>query len=319
MGWGATLPSMDIRHLRYFAKVVELRNITAAAEALFIAQPSLSQHMTNLEQELGVPLLERSVQGTRPTAMGELLYRHARTILRQFDDAQAAIRSGSESPAGRVAVGFPTSTSRILAVPLLERLQQKYPLIELELIEASSGDLVGQVAMDRMAMAVTMDARADPRLRIEPVLEEELFVVVNAKESLPAELSLQALSALPLLLPVHPSSIRVALERLLQPKGLQYQLVAETSVVEILLMCVERGLGATILPTSAFTYALQQGRVRSLSIQGRPLTRELSLSVSVSAARSPAVQCVREMLLRVAQEEVALGRWQGVRLLGTCS
>ena len=94
---------MDIRHLRYFAKVVELRNITAAAEALFIAQPSLSQHMTNLEQELGVPLLERSVQGTRPTAMGELLYRHARTILRQFDDAQAAIRSGSETPAGRAA------------------------------------------------------------------------------------------------------------------------------------------------------------------------------------------------------------------------
>jgi len=56
---------MDIRQLRYFVKVVELKNITSAAEALFIAQPSLSQHMTNLEAELGVSLLERSVQGTR--------------------------------------------------------------------------------------------------------------------------------------------------------------------------------------------------------------------------------------------------------------
>ena len=56
---------MDIRQLRYFVKVVELNNITAAAEALFIAQSSLSQHMANLESELGVTLLERSVHGTK--------------------------------------------------------------------------------------------------------------------------------------------------------------------------------------------------------------------------------------------------------------
>jgi LysR family nitrogen assimilation transcriptional regulator len=90
---------MDIRQLRYFVKVVELKNITSAAEALFIAQPSLSQHMTNLEAELGVSLLERSVQGTRATAMGELLYRHAKTLLRQFEDTRSAIRQ--EPPAAK--------------------------------------------------------------------------------------------------------------------------------------------------------------------------------------------------------------------------
>ncbi len=271
--------------------------------------------MTNLEEELGVSLLERSVHGTKPTAMGEMLYRHARTILRQFDDARSAIRSGVEAPSGRVAVGLPTSTSRILAAPLLGRLLERYPFIELELVEASSGDLTGQVAMDRLAMAVTMDARADARLRVEPILEEELFAVVDAKQKKPKVLTLQALAALPLLLSVHPNSVRVALDRLLQPKGLRYRVVAETSVVEILLNCVERGLGATILPTSAFARAQQLGQVQGIPISGRPLTRELSLSVSVAAASSPAVQCVRETLLRVAQEEVAKGRWKGVRLL----
>ena len=305
---------MDIRQLRYFAKVVELRNITAAAEALFIAQPSLSQHMANLEAELGVSLLERSVQGTRATAMGELLYRHAKTILRQMDDAQAAIRRGSEAPSGRVAIGFPTSTSRILAAPLLERLQQRYPLIELELVEASSGDLTGQVAADRLALAVTMNARADTRLRIEPVLEEELFVVVGAAAPVPSTLSLEAFAAMPLLLPTHPNSVRVATERLLVARQLRWRLVAETSAVEILILAAERGLGVTLLPTSAFALAEKLGRVRGVALEGRPLTRELSISLSVPSARSPAVQCVREALLRVIEEEIASGRWHGVRL-----
>ncbi|NDZ17297.1 LysR family transcriptional regulator [Variovorax sp. WS11] len=306
---------MDIRHLRYFVKVVELRNITAAAEALFIAQPSLSQHMSNLESELGVSLLERSVHGTRATTMGELLYRHAKTILRQFDDAHSAIRRESEAPSGRVAIGFPTSTSRIVAAPLLACLQERYPLIELELVEASSGDLVAQVAQDRLALAVTMNARADARLRIEPVLEEELFAVLAPAHRTPRTLSVTALAALPLLLPTHPNSVRVATERLFNERHLSFRLVAETSAVEILVLAVERGLGATVLPTAAFALAQHHGRVRGVPIAERPLVRELSLSLSVSAARSPAVQSVREMLLRVIEDEVAQGRWQGVRLL----
>ncbi|MBT2326555.1 LysR family transcriptional regulator [Variovorax paradoxus] len=306
---------MDIRQLRYFVKVVELKNITAAAEALFIAQPSLSQHMTNLESELGVSLLERNVHGTRATTMGELLYRHAKIILRQFEDAQSAIRSESEAPSGRVAIGFPTSTSRIVAAPLLGRLRERYPLIELELVEASSGDLIAQVMSDRLALAVTMNARADSRLRIEPILEEELFAVVAPSLRTPRMLSVPALAALPLLLPTHPNSVRVASERLFNDRHLSYRLVAETSAVEILILAVERGLGATVLPTAAFALAQAHGRVKGVPIADRPLLREVSLSLSVSAARSPAVQCVRETLLRVVEDEVVHRRWRGVRLL----
>lgn len=306
---------MDLKQLRYFVKVVELKNITAAAEALFIAQPSLSQHMTNLESDLGVALLERSPQGTRPTAMGELLYRHAKSILRQFEEARAAMQRESDAPSGRVAVGLPTSTSRILAAPLLEQVRARYPLIELEMVEASSGELATQVAADRLALAITMDARADPRLRIEPLLEEELFVVVAPTARPPRSLSVARFAAMPLLLPTHPNSVRTATERLLLARKLPLRLVAETSAVEILLLCVERGQGATVLPTSAFALAQQHGRVCGIPLTARPLVRELSLSASVSASRSPAVRCVRELLLRVIEQEVAQRRWLGVRRL----
>lgn len=303
---------MDIRQLRYFVKVVEMKNITAAAEALFIAQPSLSQHMANLESELDVSLLDRSVHGSRATAVGELLYRHAKAILRQVEDAQAAIRSESEAPAGRVAIGFPTSTSRMVAAPLLERLARTHPGIQLELVEASSGELAAQVASERLAIAITMNARIDARVRIEPILEEELFVVVAPSTRLPRRLDVKAMAALPLLLPTHPNSVRVITERLLSERRLGFHLVAETSAVEILILSVERGLGATVLPSAAFALAQKNGRVVGRPLAGKPLVRELSLSMAVSAARSPAVLCVRDALLKVIEEEVATGRWHGV-------
>src|SRR2546426_3455607 len=306
---------MDIRQLRYFVKVVELSNITAAAEALHIAQPSLSQHMLNLESELEVRLLERNAHGTRPTETGKLLYRHAKLILRQLDDARSAIRQESVAPSGRVAIGFPTSTSRVVAAPLLARMRAQYPLVELELVEGSSGDLVVQVAQGRLDLAVTMNARAAPQLEIRPLLEEELFVVVAPAAQVQGPISVAQLAALPLLLPTHPNSVRVATEHLFAAQRHSFKLVAETSAVEILILSVENGLGSTILPSSAFSLAQQQGRVQGIPIEGRPLIRELSLSLSRSAMHSPAVQCVQNTLVKVIGDEVLQGRWQGVRLL----
>jgi LysR family nitrogen assimilation transcriptional regulator len=306
---------MDIKQLRYFVKVVELKNITAAAQALFIAQPSLSQHMANLESALDVKLLNRSVNGTSPTVMGELLYQHAKNILRQLEEAQAAIRNESQTPSGRVAIGFPTSTSRIVSASLLERLYERYPLIQLELVEASSGELAGLVASDRLALAITMNARLDKRVSIEPVLQEELFVVLAPSPKLPSLLDVKTLSELPLLLPTYPNSVRVITERLFVERHLSFNVIAETSAVEILILAVERGLGATVLPFAAFALAQQHGRVAGIPLKGKPLTRELSLSLSTTAARSPAVQCVRNVLREVIKEEIVENRWLGVELL----
>lgn len=306
---------MDIKQLRYFVKVVELKNITAAAQALFIAQPSLSQHMANLEATLDVKLLNRSVNGTTPTVVGELLYQHAKNILRQLEEAQIAIRIESQTPSGRVAIGFPTSTSRIVAASLLERLHERYPLIQLELVEASSGELAGLVASDRLALAITMNARLDKRVTIEPILQEELFVVLAPSPKLPIQLGVKTLSELPLLLPTYPNSVRVITERLFVERHLSFNVIAETSAVEILILAVERGLGATVLPFAAFALAQQHGRVAGIPLKGKPLIRELSLSLSTTAARSPAVQCVRNVLLDVIKEEIWENRWLGVELL----
>ena len=82
---------LDIQHLRYFVSVVDMGSLSKAAGALSISQPSLSQRISAMEYQLGVPLLLRSAAGVRPTDAGLTLYRHARIVLRQMQEKEGAL------------------------------------------------------------------------------------------------------------------------------------------------------------------------------------------------------------------------------------
>jgi DNA-binding transcriptional LysR family regulator len=76
---------MQLRHLRYFVRIVEAGSFSRAAATIHVAQPALSQQIAELEEELGVSLLHRSTRGVRPTAAGETLFREAAAILQQME------------------------------------------------------------------------------------------------------------------------------------------------------------------------------------------------------------------------------------------
>src|SRR5277367_3621072 len=100
---------MQFRQLRYFVKIVDAGSFSRAASVVHVAQPALSQQIAELEERLGVMLLQRSARGVRPTAAGEILYREASAILHQLDQLPSAIRPSSGEPEGTVSLGFVSS------------------------------------------------------------------------------------------------------------------------------------------------------------------------------------------------------------------
>src|SRR5690554_3278549 len=125
---------MDLRQLRYFVVIVEATSITRASQLLHVAQPALSYHVSNLEAHLNTKLLHRGSSGVTPTASGTLLYQHAKSVLRQIENLELSVGNRHLDASGKVAIGLPGSTSRILAIPLLKRLEG-YPGILLEIVE----------------------------------------------------------------------------------------------------------------------------------------------------------------------------------------
>src|SRR3546814_3393147 len=135
------MTAMNLRQFSYFVRVVELRNMTRAAENLHVAQPALSQQMALLENEVGVRLLVRGPRGVEPTAEGQLLYHLAQTILRQVDSIYSILWRKADLVSGAVSVAMASSTAHMLALPLIRAVRQRYPAIELEIVDIPSSDL----------------------------------------------------------------------------------------------------------------------------------------------------------------------------------
>src|SRR6266853_764599 len=100
---------MELRHLRYFIAVAETGSLTEAAEhRLYVAQPSLSRQIRDLESHVGVQLLSRSVRGVELTAAGEAFLDHARLVLLQLDAAVETARRAAQPERTSFAIGFQT-------------------------------------------------------------------------------------------------------------------------------------------------------------------------------------------------------------------
>src|SRR5277367_5436205 len=97
---------MQFRQLRYFVKIVDAGSFSRAASIVHVAQPALSQQIAELEERLGVMLLQRSARGVRPTAAGEILYREASAILKQLEQLPGIVRSSDGVAQGTVCVGL---------------------------------------------------------------------------------------------------------------------------------------------------------------------------------------------------------------------
>src|SRR5687768_10133209 len=111
---------MDARELRMFLKIVELGSISRAADALDIAQPSLSQHLLRLEDEVGSKLFRRTTRGVTTTEAGRVFEEHARHILRTIDQALENVRQLKQEPTGQVTFAMPMSVNQVIGLPLVQ-------------------------------------------------------------------------------------------------------------------------------------------------------------------------------------------------------
>ncbi|MGA9913405.1 LysR family transcriptional regulator [Paraburkholderia sp.] len=308
---------MDFKQLKYFVRIAELGNMTRASESLNIAQPALSQQISNLEAELGTRLFDRGVYGVRPTRSGDTLYRYAKSLLKQFDDARAAVTSETEQPGGRVAIGIPGSAGKLVITPLVSELVSRSAILT-EIVERPSAELVDLVAGGKLDIAIAVDAPRRRGVAITPILLEELYAVMppghgQSKKAFRAK----ELAAHPLFLPSVPNTIRQRVEAAFLEEHLQYKLVSEVSSLDIVIRLVAAGLGWSVLPWSAIAEDVQRGNVDALRVSDRSLQRELALCVSDVIPLSRAAEVVRDCLVEIITRLVASKAWANATLIST--
>lgn len=132
---------MEIRVLRYFLAVVREESITKAADVLHITQPTLSRQLAQLEQEVGVKLLDRGARRVTLTNEGFLLRRRAEEILRLVDKTEQELAAQDAQVEGKISLGCGELASTQLLLELISSFRERYPHVRFELFTATA-DLV---------------------------------------------------------------------------------------------------------------------------------------------------------------------------------
>ena len=144
----------ELRLIRYFVAVAEERHFSRAAERLHMAQPPLSAAVRQLEQQLGVALLDRASRTVRLTPAGELLLERGRELLAQADDVVAAVQAVERAPSGVLRFGA-TPAARFGVVPaMLERWSAMAPGVMVRTSEDTTGALLRDIASARIDLAL---------------------------------------------------------------------------------------------------------------------------------------------------------------------
>src|SRR5258705_1378863 len=146
--------TMELRHLRYFIAVAEERSLTLAAEKrLHTSQPSLSRQIRDLEYEVGVPLMSRSVHGIELTDAGRAFLDHARLALAQAETAVTAARRASQPSKPMFALGFLTGQEMDWLPEAMRILRDELPNIEVTVCSQYSPDLAAALMIGKLDAA----------------------------------------------------------------------------------------------------------------------------------------------------------------------
>ena len=308
---------MDVRQLRYFVSIVDYGSLGKAAEKLFLAQPSLSQQMARLEEELGVPLLLRSNHGVTPTAEGDALYRHARLVLRQMEQLKQEVTKGAGSESGTVAVGLPTTMASVLAVPLFERIQDRYPGIRLQFFESMSGYLNELLANGRLDLAILFRESDTPGISALPVLDETLYLLGEpggAVSPRSTTCPLARLAGVKLVAPGVSNGLRLLIERTFSSEKVELNIIADIDSLPSMLLIAHSGRACTILPSSALAQLDRTRMPKMRKIVDPVIRRPASICWPNGVPMHSATVAVRQTLIGLIAEQVECETWQGVTL-----
>ena len=310
---------MDLRQLRYFLAIVDEGSFTRAAARLNVAQPALSMHVRNMEEDLGTILLLRRPGGVTPTEAGQLLAGRARVLVADLDRMREEVRSLGREPAGTVRLGLPGTMSAILAVPLVARCRTKFPRIKLVIAEAMSGFVRDWLLEGRIELAVVYAALTETGSRTEPLLEEELVVLFPAgtpptgTSVPPGTSAIDVLRSQPLILPSGSHGLRVLLDRELRALDIPVEPAIEVDSYSNIKRLVEAGLGCSVLPLHAVSPEVSVGTLQVAPFAEPGLRRGVHLAHSTTRPLTRAATAVADLLKDVVADLVTEGDWAGAR------
>ena len=266
---------MELRHLRYFAAVVEAKGYRNASRHLHIAQPALSQAVADLEAEMGVKLFIRKGSGVHLTAAGEAFYNECRRILEQVEFAVAATKRADKGQSEVLRIGFIPSATQHFLPQLIREYKARHPGTELVIRELTPAKQEEALTRDELDVAFTRELKNTyPQYTSRLLFEVPLIAVLPASRAVcNGEVDIRELDGDRFVLLERLESPRLfdSIALLCRAAGFSPRVDSHAYLAESMFMLVEAGQGVAIVPSWAQAFVTNGLQVAKLMPETVPV------------------------------------------------
>jgi DNA-binding transcriptional LysR family regulator len=271
---------MDIRHMRTLAEVAERGSFSAAAEALGISQPAVSQQMRALERDVGETLIDRSGRGVQLTDRGRVVLRYAQRMLALSDEFDRELADGDGELHGALVVGSSTGLGAHVLPLLLGGFRAEHPRVSVSLQIEATSTVIDRVLARELELGVVGAVRPHRALVFESFLRDRIVLAVPAGHPFAGRtVELDELVREPLVLMQAGAGVRTVIEEELRRAGIRprdLSVAMELGLQESAKAAVEAGFGVSFLSQLAVERELRLGTLAIADVAGIDPVRDFS-------------------------------------------
>src|SRR5207344_95357 len=298
---------MDYSAWKLFIDAAELGSLSKVAASYGTSQPYISRQISELEQECGGRLFQRTGRGVVLTELGQRIAPKVRAWLASSDQLVNDVRTSAGTPIGKVRIGSLPSTAHPLVSTLYKQLKDRYPLIQLSVREGQGAQLETWLEDGSVDLAILYRTSPSPRNGDTYLVETSTYLVSAAGDRLTSRptVPFSALHNLPLVLFCRPSSWRNHLEQLSTEHGVTLNVALEADSLSLQTHIVAEGGIYALLGPYAITAASKDCRLQSSKLVDPVVSRHIALAMSRHGQLTLACRTVMQMTREIAKSSAA--------------
>jgi len=267
---------METRHLRIFTAVYRTRSFTKAAEILFTSQPTVSEHMRNLEDRLGCKLFDRLGRSIMPTPEAELLFPRAMELLDEMKKIEETLATATNYVSGELIIGASTIPGAYLLPDYAASFKNTYPDVSFEVKIGDSAEIVRTVANHQLYLGVVGARTSSSKLEFTPLIEDTLVLAAATEKDIPDEIEPEQLVHFDFLLREEGSGTGKTIVGYLNQCNItraQLKVRAILGSSTAIKEAVKSNLGISIISKRAIRDELADGRMKEIKMKNIQMRR----------------------------------------------
>lgn len=296
------MQDLNLRKIRSFIVVAELKSFRRAADKLCISSSALSMQIRELEDFLGVPLLHRTTRSMQLTNEGLRFFTRSKAILADADALLRELHDTATLRSGRITIGCIPSLTASTLPAAMESFSKKYPGVSINILDDGSRRVESSIHSGEVDFAIGQAPAAGSDFDYTPLFEDDFAALVPASHPLAKhrQVRFAELAKHPFIGLRSSGSVRMALHKAMHESGVTLTPIFELTYHSSVARLVQAGVGIAAMPSTTISMYKMSGMV-SVPIVAPRITREISILKKKGVRLSPPAQKFLEAL----QETVA--------------